>query len=147
MKKVILLFLFLILSGCGRSQNPAVSQEQAKPQKQIPEVKIIRPTFNTINAQTAKEMIESNPDLMIIDVSPNYGQGHLPGAIGYYIGDGTLGKTIPELDANNTYLIYGRRSTSSIAGAQKLANAGIKNVYRLDGDYDAWVSAGFETTN
>jgi rhodanese-related sulfurtransferase len=55
------------------------------------------PTSGYIDVRSteAKELIDNNPDLIIIDVSPFYDQGHLPGAINYYIGDGSLDNAIP----------------------------------------------------
>ena len=33
----------------------------------------------------AKELIDENPDIVIVDVSPHYDNGHLPGAVHYYL--------------------------------------------------------------
>lgn len=147
MKKVILLFLLVFLAGCGRTPKVTQAPVNLTPQKEIPEVKIIKPSFNTIDIEAAKKMIDTNLELVIIDISPKYGQGHLPNAVGYYLGNGELEKTMGNLDKNNAYLVYGRDERFSIAGAQKLANAGFKNVFRLQGDYDAWVNAGYEIIN
>ncbi|MBE0700129.1 MAG: rhodanese-like domain-containing protein, partial [Acholeplasmataceae bacterium] len=35
----------------------------------------------------------------------------------------------------------------SIAGASKLIDAGFENVYRLEGNYSAWVEAGYPVEN
>lgn len=147
MKKVTLLFLLVFLAGCGRTPKVTQAPVNLTPQKTIPEVKIIKPTFNTVDIETAKNMIDSNEELVVIDISPKYGQGHLPKAVNYYLGNGALEKAMEKLDKNNEYLIYGHEERFTIAGAQKLANAGFKNVFRLQGDYKAWVSAGYETIN
>ena len=99
--------------------------------------------YMDVSAQEAKKLIEDNPDLVIIDVSPHYAQGHLPKAVHYYIGDGSLDKAIPTLDNNGKYLVYCHIDSVSIQGAQKLVDAGFKNVYRLVGNYQAWVDAGY----
>ena len=147
MKKVILLFLLFLLAGCGRTTKTTQAPNTATPQKTIPEVKIIKPTFNTVDIETAKNMIDNNQKLVVIDISPKYGQGHLPKSVSYYQGNGVLEKAMENLDKNNEYLIYSHEERFTIAGAQKLANAGFKNVFRLQGDYNAWVSAGYETIN
>ena len=61
----------------------------------------------------------------------------------YYVGDGTLDNAIPMLDRNVPYLVYCHTDAASIAGATKLADAGFWPVFRLAGNYDAWVNAGF----
>lgn len=91
----------------------------------------------------AQDLINDNPDLIIIDVSPAYDQGHLPGAINYYQGDGSLDAAIPTLDEDATYLVYCHVDSVAIAGAQALVDAGFSNVYRLEGNYGAWVDAGY----
>ena len=97
-----------------------------------------------ITVDQAKILIDANPDLIIIDVSPNYADGHIPGAVNYYVGDGSLDEAIPTLDKNLAYLVYCHVDSAAISGAQKLVDAGFVNVYRLEGNYAAWVNAGYE---
>lgn len=144
-KAFLLLFLIFVLAGCGKKNTVNTTSNQSTPQpKSYPEVKIVRPTFNTIDVASAKEMLDSDKKMIVIDISPQYGQGHLPRAVNYNMGNGTLEKAMANLKKNDTYLVYGRNANFSIASAQKLANDGFKNVYRLDGDYDKWVEAGYE---
>lgn len=100
--------------------------------------------YMDISVEDAKELIDTNPNLIIIDVSPNYDDGHLPGAINYYVGDGSLDSAIPGLDQEATYLVYCHIDSAAISGAQKLVDAGFENVYRLEGNYAAWTNAGYE---
>jgi len=97
-----------------------------------------------VTPEEAKDLIENNPDLIIIDVSPNYASGHLSGAVNYYVGDGSLDNVIPTLDKEAKYLVYCHVDSAAILGAQKLADSGFKNVYRLEGNYSSWVDAGYE---
>lgn len=100
-------------------------------------------TYVDLSPAEAKELIDNTPNLIIIDVSPYYDQGHIPGAVHYYIGDGSLDDAILNLDKNLTYLVYCHVDSVSIAGANKLIEAGFENVYRLEGNYPAWVDAGY----
>ncbi|MFC1666175.1 rhodanese-like domain-containing protein, partial [Nanoarchaeota archaeon] len=106
----------------------------------------VQVNYIDVSAQEAKELIDNNPDLIIIDVSPNYAKGHLPGAINYYVGDGSLDNAISsgELDLNAIYLVYCHVDSASRGGAQKLINAGFENIYRLSSHYSGWVDAGYE---
>ena len=65
------------------------------------------------------------------------------GAINYYLGDGSLDEAIPMLDKDKPYLVYCHIDSVAIAGAQKLVDAGFMKVYRLEGNYAAWVDAGY----
>ncbi len=121
----ILLLATLIVGGC--------TQQQGSPQD----------TYIDVTPAEAKALINENPDLIVIDVSPAYADGHLPGAVSYYLGDGSLDAAIPMLDQNATYLVYCHVESVAIQGAQKLVDAGFMNVYRLEGNYAAWVDAGY----
>ncbi|MFC1901444.1 rhodanese-like domain-containing protein [Chloroflexota bacterium] len=100
-------------------------------------------TYMDVTPAEAKELIDQNPDLVIIDVSPHYKLGHLPGAVHYYLGDGSLDMAILALDKSKKYLVYCHVDSVAIQGAQKLVDAGFQNVYRLEGNYRAWVDAGY----
>ena len=99
--------------------------------------------YTDVTAAEAKELIDTMADLVIIDVSPSYDQGHLPGAVNYYLGDGSLDAAIPTLEMSVPYLVYCHVDSVAIQGAQKLVDAGFETVYRLEGNYQAWVDAGY----
>lgn len=96
-----------------------------------------------VNPEEAKNLIDTTPDLIVIDVSPYYNQGHLPRAVHYYLGDGSLAEAIPSLDPNGDYLVYCHIDSVAISGAQRLIDAGFTTVYRLEGNYAAWRDAGY----
>lgn len=99
--------------------------------------------YTNMTAAGAKQLIDTTPGLVIIDVSPMYAQGHIPGAVNYYVGDGSLDAAIPTLDPNVPYLVYCHTDAASIQGAQKLVEAGFTRIYRLEGNFAAWVDAGY----
>jgi len=99
--------------------------------------------YTDVTPAAARDLIDNNPDVVIIDVSPYYSQGHLPGAISYYLADGSLSRAIPSLDKNKTYLVYCHSDSASVEAAEKLVNAGFRKVYRLKGNYRSWVDAGY----
>jgi rhodanese-related sulfurtransferase len=157
MRKVIIAILvlalvisFIAVTGCGdeESQTPEKSEgmetrEQGEDERASGEEEIGPSEYVDVTPAEAQQLIAENPDIIIIDVSPNYAEGHLPGAISYYLGDGSLDRAIPSLDKDATYLVYCHVDSVAIAGAQKLIEAGFRNVYRLQGNYSAWVDAGY----
>lgn len=130
MKKIILVCIGIVL---GAAVLSGCTEEQAD-----------QTGYIDVTAAEAKELIDTTADLIIIDVSPSYDNGHIPGAINYYIGDGSLDDAIPSLDAEVPYLVYCHVDSASISGAQKLVDAGFTTVYRLEGNYQAWVDAGYD---
>lgn len=104
-------------------------------------------TYKDITSPVAYQMyLEGTFDLIIDVVGLDiYSQGHLPGAVNYIWADGTLNSKIPTLDTEGTYLVYCHTDPPSTDSAQSLVDAGITNVYRLEGNYRAWVNAGYPT--
>jgi len=96
-----------------------------------------------VTPEEAKKLIDSIPELVILDVSPLYESGHIPGAINHYVGDGSLDDAIPTLEKGVPYLVYCHSDSASISGSKKLVAAGFDPVYRLIGNYGAWVEAGY----
>jgi len=99
-------------------------------------------SYQDVSIEDAKMLVENNPYLVVIDASPYYAQGHILGAVNYYVGDGSLDEVIPKLDKNKEYLVYCHTNEASIEAAKKLAEAGLI-VYRLDGGYQAWLEAEY----
>jgi len=128
--------LIIHSSGDGETKEGMTMEDEM-------EMKDATMEYIDVSPEEAKKMVDENPELIVIDVSPKYDEGHLPGAINYYVGDGSLDKAIPGLDENATYLVYCHVDSASILGSQKLIDAGFKNVYRLEGNYNAWVDAGY----
>jgi rhodanese-related sulfurtransferase len=131
----LIIISILILSGCTDQNTDEENDNKNDGQNQI--------SYIDINASEARDLINNTLDLIIIDVSPNYNQGHIPGAVNYYIGDGSLDAAIPTLDKTKPYLVYCHVDSASIGGAQKLIDAGFTTVYRLEGNYQAWLEAGY----
>ena len=99
--------------------------------------------FTEVTASEAKALIDSNQELVVIDVSPYWADGHLPGAMSYPVGDGSLAAAIPMLDKSKPYLVYCHADGPAIQGARMLVDAGFMNVYRLIGNFQAWKDAGY----
>lgn len=93
-----------------------------------------------IDALEAQALMESTPNLVIIDVSPVYDQGHLPGAISIPLSQ--LEGRLSELDPAQPHLVYCHGDGPAIAGAELLVANGFSPVYRLLGNYAGWVNAG-----
>jgi len=117
----------MVLSGCTQPvQTAAVTNEG----------------YHDVTAEEARSIKHaSDGKLVIIDLSSDFSKGHLPMATS--IPPGSLEEKIPTLDKSRPYLVYSRNDDSSIAGATKLVDAGFSPVYRLKGNYESWVSAGY----
>lgn len=124
----ILIGLTITAASCGGSSD---SEEEAA-------------AFEEIDVARAKQLIDENTDLVVVDVSPLWKEGHLPGAVNYPVGDGSLEKAIPSLDKSKPHLVYCHSDAPAIQGAQMLVDAGFETVYRLEGNYQAWKDAGYQ---
>lgn len=126
-------------------QDQEVKQVEQKPDPTPPTVAMSGSPFMDISAQEAKMFMDEDKTLTVIDVSNDYESGHLPKAVNYKLdGDNNLNSYFDKLDKGTTYLVYSRDDSSSKSGAQRMVEAGFGTVYRLFGNYDAWVAAGYQ---
>ncbi|MDY6793769.1 MAG: rhodanese-like domain-containing protein [Actinomycetota bacterium] len=155
MKKAVILILvvalavsFIIIAGCGEEESRTTSEVEDSQttgeteETETPGEEVGANGYTDVSAAEAKKIIDENPDLVIIDVSPHYIEGHIPEAVNCCLGDGSLDRAIPDLDKDADYLVYCHVDSVSIAGAQALVDAGFQNVYRLQDNFQAWVDAG-----
>jgi len=153
-KMMVSVILFLIglavCSGCTQTTSPPVATPGPTTVTTVlititpaPPVTITTATtgYTDLTPAEAKNLIEREINLVIVDVSPYYANGHLPGAISIPLA--TLDAKIPTLDKTKTYLVNCHGDAPSISGAQKLVDAGFTKVYRLAGNYASWVAAGY----
>lgn len=129
---ILLLILFM---GCSSDNDEATPIQT--PTATTPA------TYTDVSPTGAKELIDTIANLVILDVSPLYTQGHLPGAINHPMFDGSLEGAVPSLDKGIPYLVYCHSDSVSIAAVELLIANGFETVYRLAGNYAAWVDAGF----
>jgi len=107
-------------------------------------VEKIKPDFVNIEVAEARDLIDSNSDLVIIDVrSPlEFEFGHISNAISIPLYE--LTQRINELNKDDTILVYCRRGTKSEEASRILAQNGFDNVHNMLGGIDAWSFAGYE---
>jgi len=99
-----------------------------------------------LTPQQAKDLIDKTPGVVIIDLSRHFfNDGHLPGALNY--SRCALPYLIASLDKSKTYLVYCHWTGAPLSSANYLKDAGFSNVYALQGNYGAWVDAGYPVAN
>ena len=133
---VLILLAGMLITGCDSDED--VTPAEAISTEPIPAI------YTDVDPAEAKYLIDTIPALVIIDVSPIYAQGHLPGAINYPMTNGSLETALSSLNKNVPYFVYCHSDSVSIAAARLMVDAGFDDVYRLEGNYAAWVAAGYE---
>ncbi len=101
-------------------------------------------TYVFVTPEEAKTMIEQKENLAIIDVSPAYEQGHIPGAVNYPYGTAEFEEALETLDIDAEYLVYCHSTSVAVAAGEDMVDANFHNVFVLEGNYGAWVEAGYE---
>ena len=151
MKKIVLISLVvnvLFVFGCESDEDGAEADADAEETRDMSEENGSDSSgdalaYTDISAEQVLTMIESDDDVVVVDVSPAYDEGHIPGAVNLYIGSTEIDDALPLIDKSFTYIIYCHSDTASITGAQKFVDAGFPNVYRLAGNWGAWTDAGY----
>ena len=95
-------------------------------------------TLELIKPDKAKEMLESDEDILLLDVrtQAEYDEIHIPGSMLLPVEE--LSGRVDELESwqNKTVIVYCRTGRRSAAAAKILADAGFMTVYDLGGIYD-----------
>ena len=122
-------------------------------------VESLRTQVNEINTQQLHEIIENNPQAIVIDIREvaETNGGSLSNAV--LIPRGVLEMkidsdksikarfaTLEELTEQPVYL-FCRSGARSVLSALSLQSMGFKQVYSVEGGYLAWQAAGYECTN
>lgn len=98
---------------------------------------------NDVTPQEAKNMIDSNDELIVVDVREDYEycgtEGHIPSALNYPWNSGVLQQRYEELPRDGEILVYCRSGYRSNLAANFLDDNGFLYVYDMLGGFSAWL--------
>jgi len=102
---------------------------------------VVSASYANVTVSEAKEMIESNPNLVILDVrtQEEYDSGHLEDAVLIPVSE----LEVDELDEEKETLVYCRSGSRSATASQILVDNGFSSVYNMLGGITAWRDAGY----
>jgi len=121
-KKLFLIFsltcALIVMAGCSKKDNKS--------------------THTTISAKEAKEMMDENKDIIILDVrtQEEYQEGHIKGAI--LIPDNEITEKAEGIltDKSETILVYCRSGRRSANASRELSDLGYTDIYDFGGIND-----------
>ncbi len=92
-------------------------------------------TFDVINAETAKQMLDNDSSIVLVDVrtQAEYNEEHISGAILLPLDSIESEAENIISDKNATYIIYCRSGNRSNQASQILVEMGYKNIYDMGG--------------
>ena len=146
MKKLAITFVLALLALCVfscKEQQPAASKVEESTAAAAP----ARQDVTTLDAGQAKNLMEKEKDLVIIDVrNPQELQrfGGIPNA--HLVPMNQFKTVAAKLDPfrDKPILIYCQSGPRSLMAAKYLAFQGFKKVYSLSCGLSCWKSAGFQ---
>ena len=99
--------------------------------------------YTSLNTKEAKEMLDSNKDIILIDVRTRgeYDSGHLRGSKNIPLDQ--LDNRLSKLPRNKDIMIYCQTGGRSIRAVRKLEFAGITQLYHIHEGMRGWEMAGF----
>ncbi|AKL93609.1 rhodanese-like sulfurtransferase [Clostridium aceticum] len=106
--------------------------------KAVSNYSTIKYTYSNLLPEEAKELIEGNPHIVILDVrsEKEYSKGHLENA--FLLPLKELKDRKVELSEENVYLVYCDNGKDSQKASKLLSESGYSRVYTLVGGYKKW---------
>jgi len=128
-------FIFAVLMGCGE-KNAASS---VLPEQKIEEITVEkRSQYRKISPQEAKEMLDKNPEIILVDArnEDEYAEVRIPGSllIPKDVVEEKAPQALPDKDA--VILVYCKGGGRSKIAAETLIGMGYTNVYDMGGITD-----------
>jgi rhodanese-related sulfurtransferase len=141
MKKVLVAVTLLVLVaglvGCGKAKQPATTDPGLDASGNT------NRTIVEVDAKKVEELFQTDRDLVIIDVSGKWAEGHIVGAL-----DIPLDKLQDIINGNFTlnaskhYVVYAHDEETSKKAADMMLASSFSVINRLVGGYDAWLANG-----
>lgn len=141
----------LALASCGSSTEPAVDETypettsepeaEAAPESAAPEAEGGE-TVSVTPAEAAA-LMESNPDLVVLDIRrpDEFADGHIAGAVNIEYGAEGFEEKLAELDRYQPYVFHCRSGGRSSAALPVFESLGFRNLYHLDSGMIGWEEA------
>jgi len=97
-------------------------------------------TYKNVDVTGAKNLIQANPNLVILDVRTpeETAKGIIPNAIEIDYKSSEFDTKVETLDKEKTYLVYCRSGRRSVGASKKMIAAGFKDVTNMKGGYSSW---------
>ena len=100
--------------------------------------------YGDVTVGDAKKLIESRPNLVILDVrtQEEYDEGHIEGALLIPISE--LEDRIDEFSKNSEILVYCRTGNRSSNAVNVLTKNGFTKIFHMADGITAWIKAGYD---
>jgi len=108
----------------------------------LPDIQSSKKGYQDVTVEQAKGLINTNPELMILDVRTysEFDSGHIKDAI--CIPFDTLQQNLSKLNPQSKILVYCAKGARSSQAAKVLVNNGFQHIYNLLGGIEAWTQSG-----
>lgn len=129
---ILMALLLPVLVACG---SDAPADEAGTPSGDAGVVRMSAAEF---------EEAAARPGVVVLDVRTpeEFAEGHLPRAVNLDVSDPGFEEGLDELDPDATYAVYCRTGSRSLAAAQAMREAGLDDVFDLEGGIEAWQTHG-----
>ena len=99
------------------------------------------PPFSVLTPVEMKDLRKAHPDLILLDVRTpqEVAAGKIDGALELDFRDQEFRTKLQELDKEAIYGVYCKKGGRSAGAAEIMQELGFKQVYDLEGGYDAWI--------
>ncbi len=97
-----------------------------------------------VNATEAAEIIENNPEYIVLDVRTKgeFNSGHIADALQINYSNPNFKTQLKALDPEKTYVVHCRSGHRSMGAIKQMKSIGMSKIIHMDGGFNAWKAAG-----
>lgn len=128
-----LLAAALTLAGCGSTGEPSSTQGTSPAEAGS----VTAPPGEHVTADVFTAALSDDVTIVDVRTPEEYAAGHLPGAVNLNVGDPDFAAQVAELDPEGTYAVYCRSGNRSRTAMAVMQDAGIADVFGLEGGIGA----------
>ncbi len=134
MKNILITILLIstVAFSC-KNENPRTASSESSPSEASVS------SYTNMDVAAFQEKIKKGK-VVIMDVRTveEYDAGHIEGAINFDVKLPSFASNITKMNEETEYMVYCKAGGRSVTACKIMAKAGLKNLYNLEGGYDAW---------
>lgn len=132
MKNILITILLISAVAFGCKNETATTSSSATSEASVSQY------TNMDVAAFQKKIKKGKVVIMDVRTAEEFAAGHIDGAINFDVKLPSFASHITKMNEDTEYMVYCKAGGRSVTACKIMSKAGLKNLYNLEGGFDAW---------